>query len=149
MRWLVVQGPEDVLHLAGQVAEWMRHLVDEQSPMAAAMHLDLVVEAWDKGHDRICRSAPHLIVAHGAKADRTAPPAATIALSYLELAAASMGLGACWAGYFTMAANLWPPLKETLALPEGHVPLGAMLVGRPKYRYQRLPLRNPPEIVWR
>jgi len=36
-----------------------------------------------------------------------------------------------------------------LALPEGHVPFGAMMVGRPKYRYQRLPLRNEPQITWR
>jgi nitroreductase len=148
VRWLVVQAPENVQRLAGQVAEWMRHLVAEQSPMAAALHLDRVVEAWDKGHDRICRSAPHLIVAHAAKANPVAPAAATIALTYLELAAASMGLGACWAGYVNMAANLWPPLKEALALPEGHVPFGAMLVGRPTYRYQRMPLRNPPEITW-
>jgi len=149
VRWLVVQTPEEVQLLAGLVADWMRHLMEEQSPMVAAMHLDKMVAAWDKGQDRICRSAPHLILAHGAKADPTAPAAATIALTYLELTAAAMGLGACWAGYFNIAANLWPPMKEALALPEGHVPLGAMLVGRTKYRYQRLPLRNPPEIVWR
>jgi nitroreductase/NAD-dependent dihydropyrimidine dehydrogenase PreA subunit len=149
VRWLVVQAPEEVQRLAGMVADWMRHLMDEKSPMVAAMHLDLVVDAWDKGHDRICRSAPHLIVAHAAKANPMAPAAATIALSYLELAAASMGLGACWAGYFNLAANLWAPLKDALGLPEGHIPFGAMLVGRPKYRYQRLPLRKEPQILWR
>ena len=149
VRWLVVQDPQDVQRLAGQVADWMRHLMDEQSPMVAAMHLDLVVEAWDQGHDRICRSAPHLVVAHAAKANPTAPAAATIALTYLELTAAAMGLGACWAGYFNAAANLWPPLKAALSLPEGHAPFGAMMVGRPLYRYQRLPLRNAPEIIWR
>jgi nitroreductase len=115
----------------------------------AALHLDAVVAAWDKGHDRFCRRAPHLIVAHAAKTDPTAPAAATIALTYLDLAAVSRGLGACWAGYFNVAANLWPPLKEALGLPEGHVSLGAMMVGRPKYRYRRLPLRNEPQVVWR
>jgi nitroreductase/NAD-dependent dihydropyrimidine dehydrogenase PreA subunit len=149
VQWLVVQAPEEVQRLAGLVADWMRHLIAENNPMAAAMHMDMVVEAWDKGYDRICRSAPHLIVAHAAKANPTAPAAATIALAYLDLAAFSMGLGACWAGYFNVAANFWPPLKEALALPEGHVPFGAMMVGRPKYRYQRLPLRNEPQIIWR
>ena len=149
VRWLVVETPETVQELAGHVADWMRDLVQEQSPMVAALHLDAVVEAWDRGHDRICRSAPHLIVAHAAKADPTAPAAATIALTYLDLAAASIGLGACWAGYFNVAANLWAPLKEALALPEGHVSFGAMMVGRPKYRYQRLPLRKEPRITWR
>lgn len=149
VRWLVVQAPEEVQRLAGLVADWMRHLIAENNPMAAAMHMDMVVEAWDKGHDRICRSAPHLIVAHAAKANPTAPAAATIALTYLDLAAFSMGLGACWAGYFNVAANVWPPLKEALALPEGHVPFGAMMVGRPQHRYQRLPLRNEPQVIWR
>jgi nitroreductase len=149
VRWLVVQAPEDVQRLAGLVADWMRHLIAENNPMAAAMHMDMVVEAWDKGHDRICRSAPHLIVAYASQANPTSPAAATIALTYLDLAAASMGLGACWAGYFNVAANVWPPLKDALALPEGHAPYGAMMVGHPKYRYQRLPLRNDPQIVWR
>jgi nitroreductase/NAD-dependent dihydropyrimidine dehydrogenase PreA subunit len=149
VQWMVVQDSGEVRRLAGLVADWMRHLVAQENPMAAAMHMDKTVEAWDKGHDRICRSAPHLVVAHAAKADPTAAPAATIALTYLDLAAASMGLGACWAGYFNVAANVWPPLKETLGLPEGHVPCGAMMVGRPQYRYQRLPLRNEPQIIWR
>ena len=145
----MVETTERFRELAGHVADWMRHLVQEQSPMVAALHLDAVVEAWDRGHDRICRSAPHLIVAHAAKTDPTAPAAATIALTYLDLAAASLGLGACWAGYFNVAANFWPPLQEALALPEGHVSLGAMMIGRPKYRYQRLPLRKEPQIMWR
>jgi nitroreductase/Pyruvate/2-oxoacid:ferredoxin oxidoreductase delta subunit len=149
VQWLVVQAPEEVQRLAGLVADWMRHLIDEKNPMAAALHMDLVVDAWDKGHDRICRSAPHLIVAHAAKANPMAPAAATIALTYLELTAASMGLGVCWAGYFNVAANVWPPLRDALVLPDGHVPFGAMMVGRPTYRYQRLPLRNAPQILWR
>lgn len=149
VQWLVVQAPAEVQRLAGLVADWMRYLIDKKDPMAAAMHMDMVVEAWDKGHDRICRRAPHLIVAHAAKANPTSPAAATIAVAYLELAVASMGLGACWAGYFNAAANVWPPLNDALELPEGHVPFGAMLVGRPKYRYQRLPLRNEPQIIWR
>lgn len=149
VNWLVVEAPEEVQRLAGMVVDWMRHLIKEENPMAAAMHMDMVVEAWDKGHDRICRSAPHLIVAHAVKANPTAPAAATIAVAYLELAVASLGLGGCWAGYFNVAANFWPPLKDALALPEGHVPFGAMMVGRPKYRYQRLPLRNEPQITWR
>jgi nitroreductase/NAD-dependent dihydropyrimidine dehydrogenase PreA subunit len=149
VRWLVVQAPEEVQRLAGLVADWMRHLMDEKSPMVAAMHLDLVVAAWDKGKDRICRSAPHLVMAHASQANPMAPAAATIALTYLELAVASRGLGACWAGYFNLAANLWPPLKDALGLPEGHSPFGAMLVGHPTYRYQRLPLRKEPRIIWR
>jgi len=65
------------------------------------------------------------------------------------LAAPSLGLGTCWAGYFTAAANFYPPLQEALALPQGHLPYGAAMVGYPKYGYQRMPPRNKPEITWR
>ena len=95
------------------------------------------------------RIGPHVVVAHSQKQERSAPAAGTIALAHLELAAPSFGLGACWAGYFNAAANLWPPMLEALNLPEGHVSFGAMMVGYPKYKYQRLPLRNEAKIIWR
>lgn len=68
--------------------------------------------------------------------------ACTIALTYLELAVPSFGLGARWAGYFNAAANMWPPMQKLMGLPEGHVSFKAMMVDYPKYRYQRLPIRN-------
>jgi hypothetical protein len=47
------------------------------------------------------------------------------------------------------AANFWPPMAEALELPEQHVSFGAMIVGYPKFKYQRLPLRKEPKISWR
>jgi len=40
-------------------------------------------------------------------------------------------------------------MAEALGLPDGHKPLGAMMIGFPRYRYQRLPLRRQPAIAWR
>ena len=62
----------------------------------------------------------------------------TIALTYLELAAAGMGIGACWAGYLNAAANSFAPLTEKLPLPENHRCYGAMMIGYPRYGYHRL-----------
>jgi nitroreductase len=70
-----------------------------------------------------------------------------IALSYMDLAAPSLGLGCCWAGFFMIAAGSWPPLAEAFQLPEGHKSFGAMMVGYPKFRYQRLPERNEAKIT--
>jgi nitroreductase len=116
--------------------------------IAADLHMDRVVHRWEAGTDVILRGAPALIVAHADKTDRTAPAACSIALAYLELAAVSMGLGTCWAGYFWAASLSFPPLINALALPEGHQSYGAMMVGYSKYTYKRLPLRNPPAISW-
>jgi len=149
VRWLVIHEKEEVQRLAAFVIDWMRYLIKEQSPLVAALHLDRVVSSWEQGKDPICRKAPHIIVAHAHKEDRTAPSACTIALTYLELAASSFDLGACWAGYFNAAATLWPPMQKELGLPEGNVSFGAMMVGYPKFKYQRLPLRNDAEIMWR
>jgi len=149
VRWLVIHEKEEVQRLAAFVIDWMRYLIKEESPLVAALHLDRVVSSWEQGKDPICRKAPHIIVAHAHKEDRTAPSACTIALTYLELAASSFDLGACWAGYFNAAATLWPPMQKELGLPEGNVSFGAMMVGYPKFKYQRLPLRNDAEIMWR
>ncbi len=149
VNWLVVYDAGEIRKLSDHVVDWMRHLIQEGSPLAAAMHLDRVVSAYEKGKDRICRGAPHVIVTHAHKDERSAPAACTIALTFLDLATMSFGLGACWAGYFNAAANFWPPMQKALNLPKGHISFGAMMIGYPKFQYKRLPLRNEPKITWR
>ncbi len=148
VRWLVIYHREEVHRLSGLVVDWMRHLVRLGDPLAEALHMGRVISAWEQGLDRVSRGAPHIIVAHAPEEERTAPAACIIALTYLELASPSFGLGACWGGYFNAAANFWPPMKGALPLPEGHISFGAMMVGYPKYSYHRLPLRNDAQISW-
>ncbi len=147
--WLVIHDGKEVARLAGLAIDWMRSLLEEGSPLAAAMRLDRLIATWEAGNDRICRGAPHVIVAHAPKDEGTAQAACTIALTYLELAAVPLGLGTCWGGYFNTAANVYPPMAQALGLPEGHTSFAAMMVGYPKYGYQRLPMRNEARIIWR
>jgi len=95
VKWLVIYERDEVQRMAGFVIDWMRHLIKEDSPLVAAMHLNLVVSFWEGGNDPICRNAPHVIVTHAHKDDGTAPTACTIALTYLELAASFFDLRAC------------------------------------------------------
>ena len=149
VRWLVIYDSKEVHRMAGLVIDWMRYMLKEEPLIAKSRHMDIIVAAWKAGIDAVCRGAPHLVVAHSSTDDLTAPTACTIALTYLELAVPSFGLGACWAGFFKAAATVWPPLHNSLGLPEGHGCHGAMMVGYPKYRYHRLPLRNDACIRWR
>jgi len=149
VHWLVIEDATEVKRLGGLVADWMRFMLTENAEYAFSMNMDRVVAAWDKGIDRILRSAPHLIVAHGLSTMPLSKSSCFIVLTYLELAAPSFGLGTCWAGYFSAAANFYPPLQEALALPEGHLSYGSAMIGYPMYRYQRMPPRNKPEISWR
>ena len=149
VEWLVLGNRDELKHLAGITVDWMRWMLDNMPEIALSLHMDRAVRGWETGMDIIFRNAPVVIIAHAAKDDRMAQTSSTIALSYLELAATSMGLGCCWAGYFHAAATIFPPMMEALPLPEGHQCIGGMMVGYPKFRYQRLPLRKPPKIKWR
>ncbi|MBI5016873.1 MAG: nitroreductase family protein [Deltaproteobacteria bacterium] len=149
VEWLVLSGPSEVRRMSGLVADWMRWLETAHPETFRLLHLDRVLGAAARGEDRILRGAPHLIVAHAPKDSRVAPAAAITALAYLELAATSLDLGTCWAGYFSAAAAVFTPLQEALALPDGHGTLGAAMVGYPVVRYSRIPLRREPRISWR
>jgi nitroreductase/NAD-dependent dihydropyrimidine dehydrogenase PreA subunit len=149
VHWIVVEDPARVHAVTKGVVDWMVRMMADSSPLAKRLRFDRIVDAWRHGTDRILRGAPHLVVVHGRADDRSAPAACTIALTYFDLAAVSLGLGTCWAGYVTTAAGLWEPLARELAIPDGHAVFGAMMVGYSKFRYRRLPLRNPARITWR
>ena len=143
VKWLVIQDSDEVHRIAEHVIDWMKHVRAEKP---SATYVDGIVAAWETGVDYICRGAPHLIIAHSS---RRGPTDCVIALTYMELAAPAFGLGTCWAGFVNAAANAWPPLQEYLGLPEGNTSHGGLLMGYPKYKYHRLPLRNEAEITWR
>lgn len=147
--WTVVEDRAEVRRLAGLVVDWMQGIILQSRELGETLGFVRVVEAWDRGQERICRGAPHVILAHGDKNWGFGAEDCTLALDYLELFAPTLGLGTCWGGYFYTAVNQHPPLFEELALPSDHRAYGAIMVGYPKFKYQRLPLRNPPKVTWR
>ncbi len=148
VRWVVIYETSEVRRLAGLVVDWLRAGAPAQPPDVRKRN-ERVIAFWDAGADVICRGAPHLVVACGLESLPVSATDCAVALAYLELAAPSFGLGTCWAGYFTAAAREWRPLKDALALPDGHSVCGAIMVGHPRYRYYRFPLRNEAQIAWR
>ena len=77
VEWVVIENPTKVKELAGLVIEWMRWMEANQPEVAAFLHLDLSIKAWDAGIDTVLRGAPHLVVAHADKGNMLAPQAAT------------------------------------------------------------------------
>lgn len=149
VEWLVLTDKTELKRLSGIVVEWMHSMLDEMPEFALSIHMDRAVARWYSDYDIVLRDAPALIVAHAHKENRVAPAACTIALTYLELASTTMGMGACWAGYFNAAASMFSPMQEALGLPNDHQAFGSMMVGYPKYRYRRMPSRTEPNITWR
>lgn len=148
VQWLIIEQRDTVKELARMTVDWVGKQLIQRDPA----FFKRLLANWDSGIDVITRGAPHLVIAHAEK--DSVPTGGNmadcyIALTYLELAAHSMGLGACWAGFLQLAAVLDPAVTQTLRLPEGHVSFGAMMIGYPKYRFSRIPVRNDAKVIWR
>lgn len=146
--WLVIYEAKQVQRLKELAVDWMRAMIAEDNPIGQVIPLQLMVDNWNNGRDRIGHGAPHLIVAHAPKDHPVALIDATIGLTYLELAAAGRQLGACWAGAFSVAATHWQPLQDSLKLPPGNTNCGAMMIGYPKHNYDRIPTRKVAAVHW-
>lgn len=146
---LVIEDSTGVRRLASLVIDWLRLMIKDFPAVAESHNFDRIVRFWDKGGDLICRNAPHLIIAHALEGAGTAHEDCILALAYVELAACPLGLGATWAGYVMAAANSYPPLIKAMNLPEGHKCFGALMVGYPKFKFVRMPLRDPLPVTWR
>ena len=149
LRWLVINNSAEVRRIAGMTIDWMKAVKDKNPALYQEAKLDLFVEPWEAGHDRISRGAPCIVQAYAKKEERTAPPAATVAIAHIQLAANALGLGTCWTGSINTASQSYPPLMEALGLPEGHMPYGTFVIGYPAEQYHRIPKRKPVDVTWR
>jgi len=149
VQWLVINSREQLHAMGAMIIDMLRYLIKVGHPLAQAYRLERSVAAWEAGKDPVLRGAPALVIAHAPASYPLAQVDSTIALTFLDLAAPTVGLGTCWAGFFMMAATQNPQLQELLALPEGHACCGAVMIGYPKYAYHRLPTRKEATISWR
>ena len=146
VRWLAVHAKGKVQAIAGMTIDFLLSQVEKNPSSPNAASFQRVVDKAKSGYDYICRGAPHLILAYAP--ETRGPTDCVIALTYLEIAAFSLGLGPCWGGYVGAAAGNWLPLQQFLGIPEGHKVYGVMLLGQPKYKYHRLPIRNQADVTW-
>ena len=78
--------------------------------------------AQHRANDPIFRDAPCAVFALAdSKYDLSACNCDS-AVSYLELALPTLGLGACWAGFAMRAAQMSPAVKASFGLREGLIP---------------------------
>jgi nitroreductase/NAD-dependent dihydropyrimidine dehydrogenase PreA subunit len=148
VNWLVVTDPDKIHRLSKLTVDWMRFILEKGPEAARAPYFPAIVNAWDKGVDRVLRDAPVVVLAHAPKEALNGMVDLTLALSYFELAAPTLGLGTCWAGLLQGALLSRPEIKKELGLPENHPHHYPMMLGYTKLRYYRLPERKPPKIVW-
>ena len=149
VHWLVLQNEEEISKVKGLVVDWMEFMIKADPQMAAEKSFDKIVTAQKAGIDRICRGAQQVVFCYADKTLASAETDCAIAMTYLELALPAFGLGDCWGGYVNFASKWWAPLKEFLKIPEEMDVYAVSMVGYPKYRYHRMPERNPAKVEWR
>ncbi|MCK5378102.1 MAG: nitroreductase family protein [Acidobacteria bacterium] len=84
----------------------------------------------------VFRNAPLLIVMHSLRANYSGNINCAIALRNIELLALTRGLGTCWTGYLTSAADKSRKVQKFLSIPRDRQIHGAVLIGYPKYAYR-------------
>jgi nitroreductase len=146
---VIIEDPLRLVELDVMLVDWMRSMIQADPEVAESLKLPRTVRLWEEGRIKLLRNAPLLIIAH---VDQTWPfgvEDTALALNYVELYAPVLGLGATWSGYFYTAYNMYAPLAQAVPVPKGRKVVGAMMVGRPKFKYYRLPKRKRPKVEWR
>lgn len=67
---------------------------------------------------------------------------ASLASSYMELMAESMGLGVLYSGFFVMCSKINPKIKSMLKLKRGYKVSTCMVIGYPDVKYHRVAPRK-------
>jgi nitroreductase/NAD-dependent dihydropyrimidine dehydrogenase PreA subunit len=147
--WIVIEDPSKMADLDVMLIDWVKGVIRADPEAAATLRFPRLVKRWEEGRYKMLRNAPHLIVAHVDETWAYGVEDTALALSYIELYAPALGLGATWSGYFYTAYKAYPPLAQAVPVPKGRKVVGAMMIGRPRFKYHRLPNRNPPKVEWR
>lgn len=149
VQWIMFENPDGVRQVAELVIDWMKGVLVSEPEMGKSYNLPGLIAMYEQGQDRICRGAPHLVLAHAPAGVPFMAQDCVAAITYVELAASARDLGTCWAGFVTWAANSSAELRSFLELPETDQIYGGLMLGYPKYRYRRIPMRFEPSLRWR
>lgn len=97
------------------------------------------VSGWrDNDQDAIFRNAPHMIIASTSPGSVCSEADPFIALSYLDLYAASRGIGVVWCGFAMLALKACgDKIWREAGVPEGHRPAYVIMMGHPAFTHPR------------
>jgi nitroreductase/NAD-dependent dihydropyrimidine dehydrogenase PreA subunit len=98
--------------------------------------------------DRITRDAPAILIFHAEKGAEEHTNNSIIYATYTMLAAHALGLGATMIGIVPAAINKVKKVKEIFRIPEENEAVISVIIGYPKYKYQRTIIRKKQVISW-
>lgn len=148
LKWIAITSNDIIRSLADETINFMKTLVENNHPMAKAYNLSKLIEEETKTHDRIFRGAPALILSYAPKQYPITTVDSAIALTFIDTAAPSLGLGCCWVGFLMVAANQWKPIAEILKISDEDSLCGGLMIGYPAEKYYKIPPRKKAHITW-
>jgi len=98
--------------------------------------------------DTITRYAPAMIIFHAHRDAENYEEDIHIAVTYGFLAAHALGLGGSAMTLIPPAIQRSPVLRKLFSIPDSNAVVGSMILGYPKYLYQRGIKRNLKGVTW-
>ena len=130
MYYIVIRDAEKIKAIADAVADWME--AEVEAGTENKRYFMTVLRAYrERGQDIIARHAPCLIFALARRLNIT-------------------GLGTTIAGFIQSCGIAgYQPLLDLIEIPPKHKVVGTLMVGYPKYKYQRMPERQHLKVEFR
>ena len=149
MYYIVIRDKEKIKAIAETVANWMEEEV--AAGTENKRYFMTVLRAYrERGQDIIARNAPCLIFALARRLNITGVSNAEQCWAYAELFAPTIGLGTTIAGFIQSCGIAgYQPLLDLIEIPPKHKVAGTLMVGYPKYKYQRMPERQHLKVEFR
>ncbi|WP_337576050.1 nitroreductase family protein [Phascolarctobacterium succinatutens] len=149
MYYIVIRDREQIRAIADAVADWME--AEVAAGTENKRYFQVVLRAYrERGQDIIARNAPCLIFALARRLNITGVSNAEQSWAYAELFAPTIGLGTTIAGFIQSCGIAgYQPLLDMIAVPPKHKIVGTLMVGYPKYKYQRMPERQHLKVDFR
>lgn len=102
----------------------------------------------DTGENKLFYNAAFVLVAVASHPETgTGRLDAGLASANIEFMANALGLGACYIGFFSMAADINPEILEKLGVQQGEEIVSVLSLGYPDVTYHRTVGRNPAEVT--
>jgi len=108
-------------------------------------HFAGIVKPLKDGHDVVFRGAPHMVVVSTPTNAPCKDVDPSIALSYFELYAQSLGIGTLWCGFAKICLKVFPEFCDYVGVPRGYKLGYIMLFGVPDVKYART--TQPEEVL--
>ena len=148
--YIVIEGKEKIR----EIVEVFCKAADEFCPKNPDLGwiASCVSQYRKTGEDGILRGCTELIFALSEKYDHRGRENAQFSLTFMALAAPTLGIGTCWAGIFERLAchdEYTAPIAKAIGLPEGKKIQGVLMAGLPDIKFNRIVERNPLDVEFK